>query len=151
MKPTIEQRPASQILIHHPVLSTKLVLGRAAKAVVGIDPQHLADLAALDQVPDLNAKREVPCPDSLHEKQVLLSGCLSQNPCLLRIHSECLFAEHMLSCFQDEHDILEVVRVRGCDVDGVDIWVRGEGLVGAVRGTWGWNPCVCDEFLCTRS
>lgn len=54
----------------------------------------------------------------------------------------------MLPRFEREHRVLEVVRVRRCDVDYVDAGVGDEGLVGPVRGAWGGDLESGDEVLC---
>lgn len=123
----------------------------ATKAVICAHSQNLANGASLDQVPDLNTQREIPCPHSLHEEQVLLPRRLNKDPCLLSIHCKCLLTENMLPCFQDKHDILKVVRVWGCNIDDINVGVSRESLVGAVRGAGRWNPGVRDKFLCARS
>jgi hypothetical protein len=40
---------------------------------------------------------------------------------------------------QGKHDILEMMRVRGCDVDDVDVGVCDEVGVGGIGGAGGWD------------
>lgn len=117
------------------------------KAIIRRNPKYLPNLAPANQLPNLHAKREIPSPNSLHQKQLLLLSRPTQNLSLRRIDRERLLAQHMLPGTQDEHHVLEVVRVRGCDVHDVDVGVGRELLVGAIRSAGGWDACVCDEFL----
>ena len=98
---------------------------------------HSANGARLDQIPDLDAQREVAGPDGLHEEDILLLGLLNQLAGLRGRHGKRLLAENVLAGIKGEHGILEVVTVRGGDVDDVDVWighqlmVRSVGLGGA--------------------
>ena len=112
--------------------------------------EHLADGAVADQVAHLHTEREVAGPHSLHEEEVLLAGDIAQDLGLRGIDGEGLLAEDVLPGLEGQHHVLEVVRVRGCDGDDVDVGVRREVLVGPVGGAGGRDARVGDELFGAR-
>lgn len=142
---TIQQSTTSKIHIHHPILNINR-LDITRKAIINKHANNLTNLALGDELADLDAKREVAGPNSLHEEEVLRLGSVNQDAGLGRIDREGLFAENMLSSVQGEHDILEVVGVRRCDVDDLDVGVCDEVLVGTVGGAGLGNLDVLDEL-----
>lgn len=114
------------------------VLDILTKAQIRNDPMHSPQLPVLDHLPDLNAQREEPRPNRFHQKQLLLLSRLDQFLRLRRIDRKRLLTKHVFACEEAEHGVLEVVGVRGGDVDDVDVWVFDEVLVGSVsRGGGG--------------
>ena len=63
------------------------------------------------------------------------------------VDGEGFFAEDGFVVREAEHDVLEVVGVRGGDVDDVDIWVFDEFFVGAVGCTWGVDTLLAFDHL----
>ena len=129
------------------MLLTKRRLDIIAKAIIGNHPQHLANLPASDDLANLPADGEVARPDGLHEEQMFLLGRLAQDPRLLAIDSEGLFAEDILARVEGQHDILKVVRVWCGHVHDVHVSIGYKLLVGAVGFTPGGGDAgVFDEF-----
>ena len=92
----------------------------------------LADLARLDQFPDLDADGKVARPHGLHEEDALLLGHGDELLGLGGRHGQGLFAEDILAGHEGEHGVLEVVAVGSGDVDDVDVRVVHKLLVGAI-------------------
>lgn len=84
---------------------------------------NVADDAVLDHLADLNANGKVTNPDGFHQEQVLLLRLCNKLLGLGSSNSECLFAENILSSLEGKHGVLEVVAVRSCDVDDVNVGV----------------------------
>lgn len=122
----VEQGATSEVKIDHAVLRAKLRLNITTKRVVGCHAKNLAELALFNYGSDRNARGEVASPDGLHEEELLLLGDLAERFCLSGVDGECLLAENMLVRFQAESDILVVVRMRGRDIDDVDVGVFHE-------------------------
>lgn len=100
---------------------------------------HSANGTGRNQLADLDAEGKVAGPDGLHQEQVLLLGLGDELLGLCGGNGQSLFAEDVLASLESEHGILEVVAVRGGDVDDVDVGVGDELGVGTVglggRGT----------------
>lgn len=93
------------------------------------DSVNGADSARLDELADLDAQREISRPDGLHQEDVLGPGGLDEFLGLRRGNSEGLLAQDVLAGLQGQHDILEMVAVRGGDVDDVHVRVVDELMV----------------------
>lgn len=73
------------------------LLGVVAETQVGDDSVDLADGPVHDHVPDLDAQREVSCPNRLHQEQFLRLRCLDQLLRLGRVDGEGLFTQDVLA------------------------------------------------------
>lgn len=98
-----------------------------------------------DEFPDLDAQWEESRPHSLHEEEILLLRSLHELLGLAGRHCERLLAKHVLAGLEREHDILEVVAVRGGNVDDLDIRVVDELCVAAVELRVSWAFDLLDE------
>jgi hypothetical protein len=87
---------------------------------------NIADGSRLDQLSHLDAEREVSCPDGLHKEEVLGLGNLIQLLSLRDSHGKSLFAENVLSGLECQHGVLEMVAMRGSDIDDIDIGVSNK-------------------------
>jgi hypothetical protein len=81
----------------------------------------------------------------------LLLRLLDQQFRLRGIHRKCFLTQHVLPSFQTQHGILVVVRVRGSDVDNIDIRIRNEFLIGAVRFCGRGRTNIFEELFGARS
>lgn len=108
-------------------------------------PVHGADGTGIDELPNHDAQREVACPDSLHEEQVLRSRLLDELLGLGEGDRECLLAQNVLAGLEGQHGILEMVAVRGRNVDDVDVGVGHELRVRAVGFGTGRAVDLLDE------
>lgn len=93
---------------------------------------NLANGARGDELANLDAEGEVAGPDSLHEEEILGLGGGHELLGLGGIDGQGLFAEDVFAGLEGKHGVLEVVAVRGGDVDDVDVGVGDELGVGAV-------------------
>ena len=106
------------------MLSTPLLLRLLTpKASVGNNAQHFTNVSILNPIPNLDRDRKVPRPHSLHQEQVLLPRRFNENLRLRSIHRESLLTEDILPMLQSKHHVLEMVRVRGRNVDDVHVLV----------------------------
>ena len=101
-------------------------------AVVGDDVDDLAQRAVGQQPPDLAHVREEARPHRLHQEELALPRLGDELHRLGGVHRERLLAQHVLARAQGEQRVLVVHRVRRADVDGVDLRIRHERLVGVV-------------------
>lgn len=106
----------------------------------------VANLARLDQLADLDAEGEVARPHSLHQEQVLLLGLGDELLGLRGSDGEGFLAQHVLASLEGEHGVLEVVAVGSSNVDNVDVGVRDELSIGAVRLGRGRTVDVLDKI-----
>lgn len=132
------------------MFDTELLLCVGGTAAgIGEDTENLANLAVSDKLSDLNANGEIARPHSLHQEELALLRLINKDLRLLSVDSERLLAEDMLARLQAEHDILEVVGVRGSDVDDVDIGILNQFLVGTVDSWRGRDLHLLYELLST--
>lgn len=92
-----------------------------------------ANLARGNELSNLDAQREISCPHSLHQKQLLRLGRLNQLSGLGSGHGEGLLTQDVLAGLQRQHGVLEVVAVGSCYVNDVDVGVDDEFRVRSVR------------------
>nr|POE89848.1 hypothetical protein CFP56_20317 [Quercus suber] len=128
----VEQGAAGEGRVHHAVRVVEGRLGDLADGQVGGGARHGAEAAGRDDVPDVDGQGEVARPDGLHEEEVLLPRQLDQDLELSGVGREGLLAQHVLARFEAEPHVLVVVRVRGRDVDDVDVGVLDELFIAAV-------------------
>ena len=102
------------------------MFGGLADGEVGADAEDLAEVARGDVVADGDGEGEEAGPDCFHEEEVLFLGCFVEDLGLLGVDGEGFFAEDGFAGGEAEPDVLVVVRVGGCDVDHVDVWVFDE-------------------------
>ena len=100
-----------------------------AKAQVCNHAMYGSQIPTLYHLSYLYANWEEPCPDGLHQKQILLFSCLDQLARLCSVHGKGLLAQNMLPRKQAEHSILVMVRMWRSDIDDVDIRIFHELLV----------------------
>lgn len=100
---------------------------------------YCTDSSRGDELPNHDAQREVPRPDSLHEEQ-LLGPCLF-NELLGLGDGDCerLLAQDIFTSFKGQHRILEMVAVRSSDVNDVHIRISDELRVRAISFGTGWT------------
>ena len=120
---TIQQSTTRQIQLNHATLRPKLPLDIIRETQIRKDSLHLSNLPLLHHCPHLFRQREIPCPNCLHQEQILLLCELNQDLRLRRICCERLLAQHMLSCLEAQPCVLVVVRVWRCNVDDVNVGV----------------------------
>lgn len=131
----IEQCTTGEVEVHHAVSVGEVdgsVLIALSKRQVGDGSVNLANGTRRDELANLDTEREVTGPDSLHEEQILLLGLGNELLGLGSVDSQGLLAKHVLAGLEGEHGILEVVAVRGSDVDDVDIGVGNKLSVRAI-------------------
>lgn len=108
-------------------------------------PIYGANGTRLNQLSNLDTQGEESCPDSLHEEQILGLGRCDQLLHLCGRHGDGLFTEHILACFEREHDVLEVMTMRRGYVDDLDVGIRDELCVRAIGFGRGGTANLLDE------
>ena len=126
--PEVEQRTATELTGEVPVGGVH----RPPESEVGLDQQGLADATLADDVDQGTVGRKEAAPDGLHQEQPPAPGLL-RHPCRLAgVERERLLAQDVLSGLEEANGVHLVTRVRGGDVDHVDIGIGGECVVVAV-------------------
>lgn len=97
-------------------------------------PHHLTNLSPLDHFSQPHAQREEPRPHRLHQEDALLPGRGREQPRLCCVDRERLLAEDRLAGAQTFQRRAEMVRVRRGQVHNIDVRVRRQCCVGAMRG-----------------
>ena len=146
---TVEKSTAGEIHIHQSMLLSPCLLNLFPKSVICDHAQNLTEFTVLNQLPDLDAQWEISRPDGFHKEQVLLFCCSAENLRLLRIHCERLLAQDVLPSFQTEHCVLEVMGVRRCNVDDINVVVGDQFSIRSVGGAGRWNFAVLNELFGT--
>ena len=126
---------------------TPFRLNIIAKACISHDTEDLANLTLLDELTDLNAKREIASPDSFHKEEILLAGNLDEDLSLGSVDGEGFLTENILARLQCESDVLVVVGVRGRYVDDIDVGVGHKSLVVTICGAGGCDSPSRYELL----
>ena len=109
---------------------------RPPESEVGLDQQGLADATLADDVDQGAVGRKEPAPDGLHQEQPPAPGLL-RHPCRLAgVERERLLAQDVLARPEEADGVDLVARVRGGDVDHVDVGIGGECVVVAVAGRY---------------
>lgn len=114
------------------MLRAKLERDVIPEAEIGGDARDGAEVAGLDEGADCAGKGEEARPEGFHEEEAALGGDAAQDGALRCCDCDGFLDEHVFVSMEGEQGVLEVVRVRGGNVDDVYIWIFDQLLVGAV-------------------
>src|SRR5699024_5666986 len=92
-----------------------------------------ADLTGGEQLAQGDHVRQEPGPHRLHREQPTLGGSIEQLPGLRGVTGEGLLHQHRLARLQGEQRVLQVLRVRGSDVDRLDLRIGDELRIARMR------------------
>ncbi len=111
------------------------VLGRLVgyEAEVGPDSGDVSERPRGGDVAHGKDVGVAPHPHGFHEEQALAARCCNELGGVGRVEGQRLLAEHGLAGVEAHQHVVTVHRVRRRDVDDVDVGVRDELLVAAVR------------------
>ena len=128
--PEVEQRAAGQRRVVQP-------MGRGMVAhvlpVVGDDAHQIADLAARKDVAHDDHVRQEAGPHRLHHEHARCPGRVEDLRGLGCVDGERLLDQDVLAGGDGQQGVVEVLGVRGGDVDDLDVRIGDERLVAAVR------------------
>lgn len=148
----VEETAAGEIEVHHSVGGFEGGFGLRADGEVGLDAEHFADRTGGDGFADGDAEWEIARPHGFHQEEGFALCGVVEDFGLCGVDGEGFLAEDGLVVREAQHDVLEVVRVGGGDVDYVDGGVLHEVRVGAVGRAEGFGVLLAgdyfgDEFL----
>ena len=101
---------------------------------VRLDEERLADAALPQDVDERPVRRKEATPDRLHDEEPAAPRLLDHGRRLASVECERLFAQDVLPGAEESQSVGFVPRLRGGDVDDVDVGVGGQGVVVAVAG-----------------
>lgn len=133
----VEEAAAGEVHVDHSVGGFKRSFGLGADGEVGGDAEDFSDGGGTDCVADGEGEWKIACPDGLHQEEgFVLCGGVEEFG-LRGVDGEGFFAKDGFIVGEAEHHILEMVGVRGGDIDDVDVGVFREVFVRAVGGAGG--------------
>ena len=126
--PEVAQRAARERRVGEPARAVR----PQPLAMVGQDRHHLAEQPSSDRLSDDVVVRQEAAPHRLHAEDPGRTDRGDELAGLLRVGGEGLLDEDVLAGPDRQQRVLEVLAVRGGDVDDVDVRVGDKILVGAV-------------------
>lgn len=124
----VEQRAATQREI---IETVRGIVGDPLR-VIGEHRPDLAQGSGGDDLAQADHVREVASPHRLHDEDARVGCQIAQRHGLVTVEGERLLHQHVLAVLDRERGGVAMTRMRGGDVDDVDVGVGRELLVRAV-------------------
>lgn len=106
-----------------------------SKTKISLDHANLANHTLRDPFSGLLDEGYKPHPHRFHEKTLLLPGSIHHQVCLLKVHSQGLFAQDMFSRIQAHQGMLTMSRMGRSDINHIHLGIFNQGLVRSMNSS----------------